>query len=159
EEAATAEEEEHATDAQRLAEERGLQPDPALVVGRDAQRMNIFKAVRYVLEVRTNVILILASALGYYLLGGVQTFGSQFAKQQYDINQALANLLLLVVGVGAIGGVLVGGALGDRFLRRGNLNGRITVSAVSAALAVVAFAPALFSRSASHALVWLILAV
>ena len=160
EEAATAEEEEaHATDAQRLAEERGLEPDSDLVVGRDAQRMNIFKAVRYVLEVRTNVILILSSALGYYFLAGVQTFGSQFAKQQYDINQAVANLLLLVVGLGAIGGVLVGGALGDRLLRRGNLNGRITVSAVSAALAVVAFAPALFSRSASNALVWLIVAV
>jgi MFS family permease len=160
EEVAAAEEDEmRATDAQRLAEERGLAPDPDLVIGRDAQRMNIFKAVRYVLAVRTNVILIVSSACAYYFLAGVQTFGSQFAKEQYDINQALANLLLLVVGTGAIGGVLLGGAIGDRLLKRGNINGRILTAAVSAALTVVLFAPALFSRSASHAVLYLIFAV
>src|SRR5262249_32319953 len=56
-------------------------------------------------------------------------------------------------------GVLAGGALGDRLLRRGVLNGRILVSAISAGLAVVVFIPALFSRSASHAVLWLIFAV
>ena len=157
--AATQEEEVRATDAQRLAEEHGLAPDPDLVIGRDAQRMNIFKAVRYVLAVRTNVILIVSSACAYYFLAGVQTFGSQFAKEQYDINQALANLLLLVVGTGAIGGVLLGGAIGDRLLKRGNINGRILTAAVSAALTVVFFAPALFSRSATHAVLYLIVAV
>ena len=121
--------------------------------------MNLWEAVKHVLAVRTNVILIVSSACAYYFLAGVQTFGSQFAKQQYDINQALANLLLLVVGLGAIGGVLAGGALGDRLLRRGVLNGRILVSAISASLAVVLFAPALFSRSASTAVLWLIFAV
>ena len=147
------------TDAQRLAEERGIVPDPELTSHPDPQRMNLWEAVKHVLAVRTNVILIVSSACGYYFLAGVQTFGSQFAKQQYDINQAVANLLLLVVGLGAIGGVLAGGALGDRLLRRGYLNGRIMVSAISGALAVVVFIPALFSRSASHAVLWLIFAV
>ena len=147
------------TDAQRLAEERGITPDPALLSHPDPRRMNLWEAVKHVLAVRTNVILIVSSACAYYFLAGVQTFGSQFAKQQYDINQALANLLLLVVGLGAIGGVLAGGALGDRLLRRGVLNGRILVSAISASLAVVLFAPALFSRSASTAVLWLIFAV
>jgi MFS family permease len=147
------------TDAQRLAEERGIMPDPELTSHPDPRRMSLIEAVRHVLNVRTNLILIGASACGYYFLAGVQTFGSQFAKQQYDINQALANLLLLVVGLGAVGGVLLGGALGDRLLRRGILNGRILVSAVSAALAVALFAPALFSRSALHAVPYLIFAV
>jgi MFS family permease len=154
-----AQEAESQTDAQRLAEERGITPDPELLSHPDPRRMNLWEAVKHVLAVRTNVILIVSSACAYYFLAGVQTFGSQFAKQQYDINQAVANLLLLVVGLGAIGGVLAGGALGDRLLRRGILNGRILVSAVSAALAVVLFAPALFSRSASHAVLWLIFAV
>ena len=104
-------------------------------------------------------VLIAASACGYYFLAGVQTFGSQFAKEQYSINQAVANLLLLLVGLGAIGGVLMGGALGDRLLRRGILNGRILVSAISAGLCVLVFIPALFSRSASHAVLWLLFAV
>ena len=154
-----AEDEPSQTDAQRLAEERGIEPDPELLRHPDPRRMNVFQAVRHVLKVRTNLILIGASACGYYFLAGVQTFGSQFAKEQYSINQAVANLLLLVVGVGAIGGVLLGGALGDRFLRRGHLNGRIMVSAVSAVLAVVLFAPALFSRAATSAVVFLIFAV
>ena len=107
------------TDAQRLAEERGITPDPELTAHPNPRGMNLWEAVKHVLAVRTNVILIVSSACGYYFLAGVQTFGSQFAKQQYDINQAVANLLLLLVGLGAIGGVLMGGALGDRLLRRG----------------------------------------
>jgi MFS family permease len=147
------------TDAQRLAEERGITPDPELTSHPNPRRMNLWEAVKHVLAVRTNVILIVSSACAYYFLAGVQTFGSQFAKQQYSINQAVANLLLLLVGLGAIGGVLAGGALGDRLLRRGMLNGRIMVSAVSALLAVIAFGPALFTRSASHAVLWLLFAV
>jgi len=153
------EEEPGQTDAQRLAEERGIVPDPELTSHPDPQRMNLIEAVKHVLAVRTNLILIGASACAYYFLAGVQTFGSQFAKQQYDINQALANLLLLVVGIGAVGGVLLGGALGDRLLRRGYLNGRIMVSAVAALLAVALFAPALLTRSALDAVPFLIFAV
>ena len=67
-------------------------PDPELTSHPDPQRMNLWEAVKHVLAVRTNVILIVSSACGYYFLAGVQTFGSQFAKQQYDINQAVANL-------------------------------------------------------------------
>ena len=59
--------------------------------------MRLPRATRYVLRVRTNVILIAASACGYYFLAGVQTFGAEFAREQYGIDTALANLLLLVV--------------------------------------------------------------
>jgi MFS family permease len=148
----------HETDAQRLARDHGVEPDPALVLSSDPRKMNIFVAARYVLAIRTNVVLIAASACGYYFLGGLLTFGSEFVKQQYSIGQALANGLLLVVGVGAIGGTLAGGAIGDRLLRRGFLNGRILTAALAAALTAVLFAPAVFMRSASSALVYLIAA-
>jgi len=151
-----ASEEPHETDAQRLARERGLEPDPDLVLEGDPRRMNIFAATRYVLAVRTNVVLIAASACGYYFLAGLQTFGSEFAKEQYSIGQAFANLLLLVIGVGAIGGVLVGGALGDRLLKRRHLNGRILTAAFAAALTPVLFGPAIFTRSPGTALPYLI---
>jgi MFS family permease len=146
------------TDAQRLAKKHGLEPNPELVLRVDPRRLNIVEAARYVLRVPTNVVLILASALGYYFMAGVQTFGTEFAKDQYGVNQAVANLLLIVIGVGAVGGVLVGGALGDRLLRRGHLNARILTSAIAATLTTVLFAPALLTRSASGALPFLILA-
>ena len=69
-----------------------LEPDPELVLDRDPRRLNIVAATRYVLRIRTNIILVAASACGYYFLAGLQTFGSEFAKEQYGIGQALANL-------------------------------------------------------------------
>ena len=149
----------HETDAQRLARERGLEPDPDLVLDVDPRRMNIVAATRYVLSIRTNIYLIAASALGYYFLAGVQTFGSEFAKEQYRIGQALANILLLVIGAGAVAGVLAGGALGDRLLKRGRLNGRLYVAIGAATLTPVLFGPALFTRSATSAVPYLMGAV
>jgi MFS family permease len=146
------------TEAQLLAHERGLEPDPELVLRRDPRRMGLFEAARYVLRIRTNVVLILASACGYYFLAGVQTFGIEFTTHQYGIDQALANLLLLVVGGGAIAGVLAGGQIGDLLLRRGHLNGRILVSAIAATATVILFIPAIFSHSALAAVPYLVAA-
>src|SRR5581483_4745212 len=155
-EAALADEGPQETDAQRLARERGLAPDPELVVDpREARRMGLVSATRYVLRVRTNVVLIAASACGYYFLAGVQTFGAEFARDQYGIDQALANLLLLVVGGGALAGVLAGGSGGDWLLKRGRLNARILTPAFAAAATAVLFIPAIFTRSAVTAVPYL----
>lgn len=147
-----------ATDAQVLARDRGIEPDPALAELPDPRRLGLLAATRYVLRVRTNVVLILASAGGYFFLAGIQTFGVEFVTRQYGIDQALGTLVLLVVGAGGIFGVLAGGALGDLLLRRGYLNGRILVSAVAATAAVGLFVPAIFTRSAVMALPYITLA-
>src|SRR5439155_419962 len=78
-------------------------------------------AARYVLSIRPNVALSLASAGGYYFLSGVQTFGVEFVTKQYGIAQALSTLVLLAVGAAGVIGVLVGGWLGDFLLHRGFL--------------------------------------
>jgi MFS family permease len=146
------------TAAQHLARRKRIEPHEELVLTEDPARLGLFAAVRYILRVRTNVVLILASAFGYYFLAGVQTFGVEFTTHQYGIDQALANVLLLVVGLGAITGVLAGGAIGDLLLRHGFLNGRILVSAVSAAAAVVLFLPAILTHSARTAVIYLVFA-
>jgi predicted MFS family arabinose efflux permease len=146
-----------ATDAQRLASERGVEPDPELV-HIDPRRMNVFAATRYVLRIRTNILLVLSSAAGYFFLAGVQTFGVEFVTHQYGIDQALGTLVLLVVGAGGVVGVIAGGWLGDLLLRRGIFTGRILVSAVAAAIAVVLFVPAIFTRHATSALPYITLA-
>jgi sugar phosphate permease len=126
---------------------------------RDPLRLRLPAAISYVLRVRTNLFLIAASASGYYFLAGVETFASQFAHDQYGVAQAVANLLLLVViGAGAIAGVLVGGNVGDRLLRRRHLDARIVTSAVAASAAVVLFAPPLFTRSIVVAVPFLVAA-
>src|SRR5262249_50045693 len=87
------------TAAPQLALERGIEPHPELVLTSDPGRLGIIAATRYILRIRTNVVLIVASACGYFFLAGVQTFGIEFSTRQYGIDQAVANLLLLVVGV------------------------------------------------------------
>ena len=149
---------EQTTDAQRIARDRGLEPDPQLLLTQDPRQMGLLAATRYVLSIKTNVAIILASAGGYYFLSGVQTFGVEFVTKQYGIAQALSTLVLLVIGAAGVLGVLAGGALGDFLLHRGYLNGRILVSAIAATVAVVLFVPAVFTRSPLAALPYISLA-
>ena len=149
------------TDAQLIASSRGVQPDPDKILDWDrlgSKSFNLIEAARAVLSIRTNVILIVASACGYFYLSGIETFAAEFVKEQFSIDQLLANLLLLVVGGGAILGVLISGNLSDRLLKRGYLNARIVVAAVAALAATFLFVPALTTRSAVTALPYLTLA-
>jgi len=150
-------ESERLTDAQHLARDQGIEPDPDLVLER--RRIGLVDAFRYVLSVRTNVVLIAASACGYYFLAGVQTFGIEFAEQQYGVGQAIATGLLLAAGFGAALGSIVGGTLGDFFLSHGRLQSRVVIAAAAATATVIFFAPAVFTRAASTAVVALVAAV
>jgi predicted MFS family arabinose efflux permease len=136
-------------------------PEPARKsggAGEGEARMSLLEAARHVLRVRTNALLIASSALGYYFLAGLQTFGAEFAKKQYGVNQAQVNVLVLIIGVGALAGVIAGGTAGDALMRRGRVSGRVTVAAVTAVLAALLFAPAVLSSSAFMALPYLIAA-
>lgn len=149
------EEHRHETDAQRVARKRGITPQPDMVLRSDPRRMGIWSAIRYVLKIRSNVILVIAGACGYFYLAGIETFGIEFVKGQYGIGQALANLLLLVIGAGAIVGVLVGGNASDALLHRRHVNARVLVAAVAATATVLLFLPAILTRSAITALPYL----
>lgn len=146
------------TDAQRLAKEQHVSPDPRFLEMGSVEKMGFFSAARYVLRVRTNVALIISGACGYYFLSGVQTFGVEFVHGEYNVSQVLANLLMLVVGAGAAAGVLVSGPLSDRLLRNGRLTGRIQVPAFAAVAAVLLFIPALVTHSWLTALPYIIFA-
>ena len=146
------------TDAQRVSREKGVAPDQRQVLTRDPQRMGLLAATRYILSIRTNVIMIVASACCYFYLAGIQTFGAEMVHQQYGVSQALANLLMLALGAGAVIGVLLGGRVGDALLRRGVLNGRLIVAAVTSGIAALAFIPALLAHHPAQALPYLVLA-
>ncbi|HUJ64418.1 MAG TPA: MFS transporter, partial [Acidimicrobiales bacterium] len=140
------------SEAQKTAQQRGIKPDPTLILRTDPREMNILAATRYVLRVRTNVILILSSACAYFFLTGIQTFGLEFVGDQYGVHTIVANLLMLVVGAGAVGGVLVGGRLGDSLIRRGYISGRVLIAGVAALATVVLFIPPLLTKSPFTAL-------
>jgi predicted MFS family arabinose efflux permease len=146
---------ENPTDAQLLAMERGIKPDPDKVVGPEIRSMGIVDAARVVLSIRTNVILIVASACGYFYLSGIETFAVEYVKEQYGVAQAVANLLLFVLGAGAVLGTMAAGNLSDRLLKRGFLNARVVVPGIAAILSSFLFLPAIFTRQTLTALPYL----
>lgn len=124
---------------------RGAQLDP-----RDRraahERLSLWQAVKYVLSVRTNIVLIFASALGYLFFAGVRGFAVQFAEQQYSLSQPVAVLVGLAIGVFAVIGLAVGGRLADRLLRRGHRTARVVLPACSVFIAAAAFLPGVFTE-------------
>jgi sugar phosphate permease len=116
--------------AGRAVTEQGVEPYTEQVLRRDPQRASLWWAVRYVLRVRTNVVVIAASALTYFYFAGVRTFVVLFAQHHYDINSAAASVLLVAIGVGAVVGAFFGGRYTDGLLERGVLTARILVPVV-----------------------------
>jgi predicted MFS family arabinose efflux permease len=66
-------------------------------------------AVRYALAVPTNALLVVSSSFGYFYLNGLRTFAVLFLRGQYGLNQWVATVVVLLVGVGVLAGVLFGG--------------------------------------------------
>jgi len=144
--------------AQDVAVQERVEPRPETVLHDDPTEMSLWDAVRYVLRVRSNRVLIIASALGYFYFSGIRGFAVEFAKHHYGVSQSAATSLTLVLGIGALVGVLLGGRLADRLLRNGRLSGRIEVPGVSILLAGALFVPALLADSIWVALPLLVLA-
>ena len=134
-------------------------PSPELVVDPGtAQRMDLYRATRYVLHVRTNVDPDRGERVRLLLPRRPADVRPGVLEEQYGIDQALASTLLLVIGIGSLAGVLAGGWLGDVLLKRGILNGRIWTPAVAAAATAILFIPALTTRGVTTAVPYLVAA-
>lgn len=130
--------------AREVAEQADGEPDPALVLEGDQARLPLGEAVRYVLRIRTNVIVIVSVALTSFFFSAVRIFGVVFITRAYGVGRSAADLSLLVVGLGALVGMLAGGRIGDALIRSGRPNGRLVVASYSYLVAAVAFVPTLF---------------
>lgn len=118
-------------------------PHRDLVLQEDPVDCSLWWAVRYVLSLRTNRVLILASALGYFYFSGLRTFAVVFVRGRFGVGQSAASSLLFLVGLGAVIGVLVTGRLADRLIGRGHLVARPVVAGISYLVAAVVFVPGL----------------
>ncbi len=100
-------------------------------------------AIRYVLNIRTNVSIIIASALAYYYVAGLQAFIVVFLRGRFDLGQSAASTLLITVGIAVVIGTLVTGPLSDRLIARGRIAGRPLIAGVSCLFAVAFALPGL----------------
>jgi MFS family permease len=138
--------------AQEAARNRGVEPDPRLVLTEDPAQMSLKRAVRYVMSIPSNVTMIIASALGYFFFAGLQTFAVLFVRGHYHASQGTATLVLALLVGGALVGVLVSGRLTDALLRRGVLNARVWVPAVCYIAAAVLLVPGILSTKLTPAI-------
>jgi sugar phosphate permease len=128
-----------------LAWRRRVPPYRDLILRRDPTYMGLWPTVRYVLRVRTNVVLIVSTALAYMFFAGVQTFAVLLFRARYGLGEDTATLLLLVTGAGALAGLVSAGYIADRWLARGRISARVLVGAIAYIAAVAFFVPALLS--------------
>lgn len=92
--------------------------------------MRLLDAVRYVLSVPTNVLLIIGSSLGYFFFAGLSTFALLFVRGHYHVGQATSELGLGLLILGALIGTIASGQLTDLMLRRGFLEARVWIPAL-----------------------------
>lgn len=111
--------------AREAARRAGAVPNPRLVLHEDPSRMGLGRSVRYIFSIPSNVLMIIGSSLGYFYFAGLQTFALLFVKGHYGASQAIAELALALLVVGAVIGTLVGGRVPDWLLKRGESGARV----------------------------------
>lgn len=135
------------TEVLRQVRRRRVNPRRGLVLDRDPLELGWWDSFRYVVAVRSNLTLILGSALGYFFFSGVETFALIYLEGHFGVGQGIATLVALAVGGAAVAGAVVGGRQTDALLRRGRLDARFVVPAAAFVVAIVVFAPGAVSAT------------
>lgn len=102
---------------------------------------------RELLAIKTMWFGLLALTMSSLLLNGLQAWAVEYFKRVHDLGAAGAGALAGVFGLGAAVGIVGGGFVADRLLRRGVLNARVHVVAFASVAAVVVLVPAFLSTT------------
>jgi sugar phosphate permease len=114
--------------------------------------MSLGRAVRYILAVPTNMLMIISSSLGYFYFSGLSTFALLFVRGHYHVNQATAELVLGLLVIGAMIGTLASGRITDAMVRRGFLEARVWVPAICYLAAAALFVPGILGNHLTPAM-------
>ena len=86
---------------------------------------------------------VMALTISQFFLAALAWWGVDFFKQTHGLSASQAGVWSVLVGAGSGVGLVAGGHIADRLLRRGVLNARVYVVAAASVLATVASLPAL----------------
>jgi MFS family permease len=150
-EAAGQENEEDEDIVEEKIEEGNIEAREEQVLDKSPENMSFWHAARYILSIRTNVLLIIASACGYFFFTGLRTFIMVYTQGQFDLSMSTSQLVVVLIGLGAIIGVLITGRTADNLIERGYISARITVGGFAYLITAVAFLAAFFMKSLSIA--------
>jgi predicted MFS family arabinose efflux permease len=110
----------------------------------DASWMDVLRELRHI---RSMWFGLMSLTISSFLLGALGVWGIEFFKQAFDLSATKAGAFVPAIGGGAALGLVGGGELADRLLRRGVTNARVYVSAVASVLAAILLLPAFLTSS------------
>jgi predicted MFS family arabinose efflux permease len=129
-----------ASKARQIVDQKKIEPREELVLHEDPTRRSWLWAIGYLLKLPTYRLLIAASALVYYFFSGFRAFGMIYATQHYGLEHSTVSALIVVVGIGALAGVVTGGRLSEWWLSRGEISARVILPGICLFAAAVIFA-------------------
>lgn len=138
------------TSMQQAVLDSEVKPRQELVLHTDPGPMRWLAVMRYLLQLPSYRLLIVASALAYYFFSGTRAFAMIYFTQHYGLGRASVSALVFVLGAAAIAGVVAGGRISERLLDRGRFNARIVVPAAALFASVPFLAGGIWTRT-----VWL----
>ena len=85
--------------------------------------------------IRTMWFGLMALTISQFFTGALGYWGIEFFKRAFDLNATKAGAFAPLIGAGAVLGLVAGGEVADRLLRRGDVNARVHVTAAASVLA------------------------
>src|SRR5437763_9662686 len=123
------------TDVADLAEMTGLLPEPRRVGTLDYEAATPREVGRELLRIPSMWFGVMSITISQLLLSSLQFWAVPYYKRIYHMGAAEAGGVTSLLGIGAVFGILGGGFRADRYLRRGYINARAYVVAVSSIVA------------------------
>lgn len=134
-------------EAATLAAERHLKLPEPRQLQLPAETAGQLGALRALLQIPTMWIGTMFFTVSQLLLYGISFWGVDYFERVHHLGPAAAGELAAVIGVGSAIGIITGGTVADRLLRRGHVNSRVWVAGLSAIGCTLAYVPAFASTS------------
>jgi MFS family permease len=122
-------------------------PEPRKGPPPPEESIGLREAMRHLMRIPSMWFGTLSLTVSQLLLYGLSFWGVTYFERVHHLGPALAGLLSAVLGAGSAIGVLAGGFLSDRLLRRGLVNARVHVVAYGSIAATLVLAPAFASTN------------
>jgi MFS family permease len=135
------------TDVADLAEMKGLLPEPVRVGTLDYENATAREVGRELLHIPSMWFGVMSITISQLLLSSLQFWAVPYYKRVHHMGAAEAGAVTALLGVGAVFGILGGGFISDRYLKRGVVNARVYVVAASSIAATLVLLPAFISTT------------
>lgn len=122
-------------------------PPPDRVGDFEYDRASPLQVYRELLKIKSMWFALVGLTVGQVLLVGLQAWAVEFFKRVHDLGAAQAGIYTTLFGLGAAAGVLGGGLIADRWLRKGFVNARIYVVSFASMASTAFLLPAFLSDS------------